>query len=161
MGCHFLLQKIFPTQGLKPGLLHCRQILYHREVWGYSKFDMVLRWANRQNDIPVLPQELPDIHSMLSCLISKIYWLTHGSSVFFLPKYRPTLLICPGEVNIWGPSTSGQAWISVTTPMSSVSTLYHRERVWRTGHRELREVSTDIYSDFMWKYSPQFPLISI
>ena len=28
MGCHFLLQGIFLTQGLKPGLLHCRQILY-------------------------------------------------------------------------------------------------------------------------------------
>ena len=24
MGCHFLLQKIFPTQGLNPGSLHCR-----------------------------------------------------------------------------------------------------------------------------------------
>ena len=28
MGCHALLQGIFPTQGLNPGLLHCRQILY-------------------------------------------------------------------------------------------------------------------------------------
>ena len=28
-GCHFLLQGIFPTQGLNPGLLHCRQMLYH------------------------------------------------------------------------------------------------------------------------------------
>ena len=27
--CHFLLQGIFPTQGSKPGLLHCRQMLYH------------------------------------------------------------------------------------------------------------------------------------
>ena len=27
-GCHFLLQGIFPTQGLNPGLLHCRQTLY-------------------------------------------------------------------------------------------------------------------------------------
>ena len=29
VGCHFLLQGIFPTQGSNPGLLHCRQILYH------------------------------------------------------------------------------------------------------------------------------------
>ena len=28
MGCHFLLQEIFLTQELNPGLLHCRQILY-------------------------------------------------------------------------------------------------------------------------------------
>ena len=27
--CHFLLQRIFPTQGLNLGLLRCRQIPYH------------------------------------------------------------------------------------------------------------------------------------
>ena len=27
--CHSLLQGIFQTQGSNPGLLHCRQILYH------------------------------------------------------------------------------------------------------------------------------------
>ena len=33
--CHYLLQRIFLTQGLNPSLLHHRQILYHlnyREV---------------------------------------------------------------------------------------------------------------------------------
>ena len=29
LGLPFLLQGIFPTQGSNPGLLHCRQILYH------------------------------------------------------------------------------------------------------------------------------------
>ena len=29
VGCHFLLQEIFPTQGSNPGLPHCRQTLYH------------------------------------------------------------------------------------------------------------------------------------
>ena len=29
MGCSFLLQEIFPTQGSNPGLPHCRQMLYH------------------------------------------------------------------------------------------------------------------------------------
>ena len=28
MGCHFLLPRIFPTQGLHHGLPHCRQMLY-------------------------------------------------------------------------------------------------------------------------------------
>ena len=28
VSCHFTLQGIFLTQGLNPGLLHCRQILY-------------------------------------------------------------------------------------------------------------------------------------
>ena len=29
VGCQFLLQEVFPTQGLNPGLPHCRQTLYH------------------------------------------------------------------------------------------------------------------------------------
>ena len=29
VGCHFLLQGIFPTQGSNSGLPHCRQMLYH------------------------------------------------------------------------------------------------------------------------------------
>ena len=29
VGRHSLLQRIFLTQGLNPGLLHCKQILYH------------------------------------------------------------------------------------------------------------------------------------
>ena len=29
MGCHVLLQGIFPTQGSNPGLPHCSQIPYH------------------------------------------------------------------------------------------------------------------------------------
>ena len=29
VGCHNLLQGIFPTRGSNPGLLHCRWILYH------------------------------------------------------------------------------------------------------------------------------------
>ena len=34
VGCHFLLQGIFPTQGSNPGLLHYRQILYHLSYLG-------------------------------------------------------------------------------------------------------------------------------
>ena len=34
MGCHFLLQGIFPTQGSNLGLLHCRQTLYHLSYQG-------------------------------------------------------------------------------------------------------------------------------
>ena len=34
VGCCFLLQGIFPTQGLNPGLSHCRQILYHLSYQG-------------------------------------------------------------------------------------------------------------------------------
>ena len=39
VGCHFLLPGIFPTQGLNPGLPHCRQILYRLSHQGstYTK----------------------------------------------------------------------------------------------------------------------------
>ena len=46
-GCHALLQEIFPTQGLKPGLLHCRRTLYHLShqgsLWLYTSLSK-LRW---------------------------------------------------------------------------------------------------------------------
>ena len=29
VGCHSILQRIFPTQAENPGLPHCRKILYH------------------------------------------------------------------------------------------------------------------------------------
>ena len=38
MGCDFLLQGIFPTQGSNPGLLHCRQTLYILSHRGASIF---------------------------------------------------------------------------------------------------------------------------
>ena len=37
VGCHFLLQEIFLTQGLNPGLLHSRQILYCLSYQGSPK----------------------------------------------------------------------------------------------------------------------------
>ena len=37
VGCHYLLQGIFLTQGLNPGLLHCRQMLYHLSHQGNPK----------------------------------------------------------------------------------------------------------------------------
>ena len=41
MGSLSLLQGIFPTQGLNPGLLHCRQILYQVSCKGSPR---ILEW---------------------------------------------------------------------------------------------------------------------
>ena len=46
VGCHFLLQGIYPTQGLNPGLVHCRQDLSHlshQGSWGNLYF-IVFEW---------------------------------------------------------------------------------------------------------------------
>ena len=42
VGCHALLWGVFPTQGLNPGLLHCRQILYHLN---HQRSPRILEWA--------------------------------------------------------------------------------------------------------------------
>ena len=45
VACHahfsYILQGIFPSQGLNPGLPHCRQILYHLSYQGSPK---ILKW---------------------------------------------------------------------------------------------------------------------
>ena len=41
-GCHFLLQGIFPMQGWKPGLLQCRQTLYHLSHQGAQRHETFL-----------------------------------------------------------------------------------------------------------------------
>ena len=40
-GCHFLLQEIFPTQVLNPGLPHCRQTLYHLSHQGSPAYEVI------------------------------------------------------------------------------------------------------------------------
>ena len=42
VGCHALLQGIFPTQRSNPGLPHCRQILYHVSHQGSPR---ILEWV--------------------------------------------------------------------------------------------------------------------
>ena len=46
VGCQFLLQGIFPTQGLNLGLLHCRQTLYR-----LSRFVSCKAMANVRDDL--------------------------------------------------------------------------------------------------------------
>ena len=42
MGCHALLQEIFPTKGSNPGLPHCRRIVYQLTHKGSPK---ILEWV--------------------------------------------------------------------------------------------------------------------
>ena len=51
MGCHVLLQGIFPAQGLNPGLLHCGQMLYHLCQQGSP----MLNTNESFNNMPPLP----------------------------------------------------------------------------------------------------------
>ena len=52
VGCYFLLQRIFPTQELNLGLLHCKKILYQLSYEGtvfppwYILASIVVDWAS-------------------------------------------------------------------------------------------------------------------
>ena len=66
-GCHFLLQEIFPMQGLNPGLPHCRQTFY---VWA-------MREGTRLERQKSLPSELTtQMQKMSFCLWLPLFWLT-------------------------------------------------------------------------------------
>ena len=73
VGCHALLQGIFPTQGSNPGLPHCRQILYHLSHQGNLsvQFSLVAQscptLCNPMNRStpgpPPRPSPTPGVHS--------------------------------------------------------------------------------------------------
>ena len=50
LGCHALLQGIFPTQGSSPGLPHCRWILYHLRF----KSDLCRTFQRERTSVSVL-----------------------------------------------------------------------------------------------------------
>ena len=52
VGCHALLQGIFPTQGSNPGLPHCRQILYHLSHQGSPEYWSVTYPFSRESSWP-------------------------------------------------------------------------------------------------------------
>ena len=49
VGYQALLQGIFPTQGLNPGLLDCRRFLYHLNHQGNPR---ILEWVSSPKDLP-------------------------------------------------------------------------------------------------------------
>ena len=56
MGCHFLLQGVFSTQGSNPGLLHFGQTLYHLSRQGSRQSKLaVICWMNDWVSEAVLP----------------------------------------------------------------------------------------------------------
>ena len=72
MGCHFLLQRIFPTQGLNLGLPHCRQMLYHLSHQGSPQvvFMAPLNSAllSFLDNLPIYSREGNGIPLQYSCL---------------------------------------------------------------------------------------------
>ena len=91
LGFHSLLQGIFPTQGLNPGLLHCRQILY----------PLSHQWSPKMNGISALIKVTPE-----SSLTPSPWWWRWWFSgclvvklclTLMTPWIVPTRLLCPWE----------------------------------------------------------------
>ena len=70
VGCHFLLQGIFPTQGSNPGLSHCGWMLYHLSHQGRSQEKNVLILSVRQR--PFLWLTWFTVIFFLYCIVSNM-----------------------------------------------------------------------------------------
>ena len=68
MNCHFLLQRIFLTQGLNPGLPHCRPTLYHLSRQGSPGGEDCVD----HNELWKILQET-GIPNHLTCLLRNLY----------------------------------------------------------------------------------------
>ena len=72
-GCHALLQGIFPTQGMNPGLLLCRWILYHLSHQGSPG---ILERVAYPFSIGVFPTQ------------GSIWVLLHCRQILYQPSYQ-------------------------------------------------------------------------
>ena len=102
VGCHFLLQGVFLTQGLNPGLPHCRQALYQLSHQGavllkeiYPQFQTPSFWPMG----PVTASNHPE-HSQLH----RLHWGSLLETLFFFIQILPILP---------APSTSSFCKVSV------------------------------------------------
>ena len=69
VGSHFLLQGILPTQGLNPGLPHCRQMLYHLCHQGSLTSKCDVKCDVSQTDFPTCHStSIPDPFTLFSIL---------------------------------------------------------------------------------------------
>ena len=107
VGCHDLLQGIFPTQGLDPGLLHCRQILYHLShqesptmihrinsvQFSHSVVSDSLRPHESQHARTPCPSPTPGVHSDLRPLS---WWCHPAISSSVVPFSS-----CPQSLPAW------------------------------------------------------------
>ena len=88
VGCHFLLQGIFPAQGVNPGLLHCRPTLHRLSqkmldmLSGFlNLLSLVLHWAS----LICVFRIFVKFGEKISHYFFKYFLCTHFSLSFFKP----------------------------------------------------------------------------
>ena len=100
VGCHFLLQGIFPTQGLNPGFSHSRQTLYP-----LSYTNCIVKLITLQ---------------YCSGFRQTVTWISHRCTCVPYPEPPPTSLPTPFPRVIpvhqpWAPCLMHQTWVSCVT----------------------------------------------
>ena len=86
VGYHPLLQGIFPTQGSSPGLLHCRQILYHLSHQGSP-----CRWDQSSKE---MHSKSFSIHTSNSSAVYQLSEWSETLSIFLSPRSKLLRMIC-------------------------------------------------------------------
>ena len=98
-GCHALLQGIFPTQGLNPGLPHCRRILNHLSHQGSPRILEWVAYSFSRGEIPhsgiepgspalqadSLPAELPGKPPVLYSRSVLVFYFVYSSMYMSVP----------------------------------------------------------------------------
>ena len=114
VGCHFLLQGIFPTQGSDPGFPHCRQMLLPSEppgslhlnlIWMYQRFScsqICNSHSLRVTTVTSLCPTAQGVHlpssplrSALTFLVLRLTFLRHCSL-----SHPPYLVSCQNFITI-------------------------------------------------------------
>ena len=97
VGCHFLLQGIFPTQGSNPGLSHCRQTLYRLSHLGSQRLvitflprskHLFISWLQSPSSVILEPKKIISIFSPPICY--EVIGLHAIFLVFWMLSFKPT-----------------------------------------------------------------------
>ena len=118
VGWHSLLQRIFLTQGLNPGLLHCRQILYHLSHQGNPEVKDNATWILGDIILAALIKS--------NCWNLKVYhWAYFGHLMRRVDSLEKTLML--GGIGGRRRGLPRMRWLDGITDSMDVSLSDHRE----------------------------------
>ena len=118
VGCRFLLQGIFPTQGLNPGLQCCRQTLYRLMALHFTSLQDIIMEKAMAPHSSTLAWKIPwteepgRLRSMGSLEVGQD-WTASLSLFTFMHwrrKWQPTPLFLPGESQGRGSLVGCRLW---------------------------------------------------
>ena len=157
VGCHFLLQGIFPTQGSNLALLHCRQILYQLSHQGRcfprarpSQLPPQARLLQAAHHRPAwnafLPSPSPSsVNTQLKChLLLRASGWGHHSNTFYCNDFSVCLL----EKTTITSKSRGMTYVSVAFLCWYLVAMAVRAGLWRKlNAKELMLLNCDVGED--------------